>query len=203
MRSFAALTPVAAIALAACARSEPAETDFNQSMLEAPAAVVNDSVPDVAPAPSTDLPVAASLRQALATSGGLSEEARWLTARADLNGDGKDEVLAYVLDPKACKAEGCALYVLSDNGTNGFQLTDTIAPVQLPVYVLAPAGADGWATLGVTVGAEGSQRALMSVPHNANGYAKNPAADPAKPAQAGAAKPLLDDPANAQPLPKP
>ena len=189
------------MALGACARSEPAETDFNQSMLEAPAAVVNDSMPDVAPAPSTDLPVAAALRQALAASGGPSAEAKWLTARADLNGDGKDEVLAYVVDPKVCGADGCTLYVLSDNGTNGFQLTDTIGPVQLPVYALAPAGADGWATLGVTVGGAGREAALVAVAHDATGYAKNPAAAPAKPAQAGAAKPLLDDPAKAQPLP--
>lgn len=194
MRRAAFAASAAALALAACARSEPAETDFNQSMIEASPPLMNEAaVPEMAQAATTDLPVAAAIRAALAGNGGLGAGAKWMIARADLNGDGKDEAIAYVVDPSICGTGGCPLYILSDNGSNGFQVIDTIGPAQLPVYVLSPGGADGWATLGVTIGGGGAERALMSIPHDANGYTDNPTVAPAKKAQPGTAKPLIED----------
>lgn len=202
MRRTLVVTAAAAVALTACARSEPAETDFNQIRVDEPAPMLNDAGPDLAQTPTTDLPVAAALRQALAASGGIGADAKWLVGRADLNGDGKDEALAYVIETATCGTGGCSLYVLSDNGTNGWQVIDKIGPAQLPLYVLSPGGADGWATLGVTVGGGGAERALMAVPHSAEGYLDNPTAAPAKKAEPGSAKPLIDgDMAKAVPIP--
>lgn len=200
----ALFVPVTALALAACARSEPAETDFNQSMIDPAPAVVNEmAAPDMAQSATTDLPIAAALRAALASGGGVGDTATWRIARADLNADGKDEALVYLADPALCGTAGCPIYVLSDNGTNGWQVIDSIGPAQLPLYVLSPGGADGWATLGVTVGGGDSPRALMAVPHSAEGYVDNPSAAPSKPAEPGKAKPLIaDDPAKAVAVPK-
>lgn len=194
----------AALALAACARSEPAETDFNQSMIEPAPAVVNEmAAPDMAQSATTDLPIAAALRAALAKDGAPGDSAKWLVARADLNADGKDEALVYLVDPALCGSGGCPIYVLSDNGANGWQVIDTIGPARLPLYVLSPGGADGWATLGVTVGDGPNPTALMAVPHSAEGYVDDPSAAPAKKAEAGKAKPLIEgDMAKAVPVPK-
>ncbi|MEO6433444.1 MAG: hypothetical protein ABIO29_05660 [Sphingomicrobium sp.] len=198
-----ALLASAAAMLAGCARSEPAEMPANEAAIAASGPVLNETMPDVVPSATTDLPVAAALRAALADTGGIAEGAKWLIARTDLNGDGKDEALAYVVDSLTCGTGGCSLYVLSDNATNGFQVIDTISPAQLPVYVLSLGGRDGWATLGVTVGGGGAERALMAVPHDAKGYASNPTVAPAKKAEAGNAKPLIaDDFAKAMPVPK-
>lgn len=203
VKRFAWLAAAAAT-LAGCARSEPAEMPANEAAIAATAPALNETMPDVAPSPTTDLPVAAALRAALLGTGGIAEGAKWLIARTDLNGDGKDEALAYVVEPAMCAVGGCPLYVLSDNATNGFQVIDSIAPAQLPIYVLSLGGGDGWATLGVTVGGgDGSAPVLMAVPHDAKGYVANPALAPAKPAAPGNAKPLIaNDLTKAMPIPK-
>ena len=44
---------------------------------------------------------------------GLPDALSLVIARADLNGDGRPETIAYVADPTACGIGGCLLYVLS------------------------------------------------------------------------------------------
>lgn len=176
------------------------EVPRNDVDLPAPTTANVDSTIDEVASPTDELPVAEAIRKHVADSGELSENARWLLARTDLNGDGNDEALAYVTDPLMCGTGGCPLYVLSQR-EGAWIVTDQIAPARLPVYRLEP-GADGWAVLGVTIGGGGAQPAVMTVAHDAKGYADNPTVAPAKVVVVSDQNPLLADEEGAK-LPRP
>ena len=183
---------VAVLALGACARSDDASIPVNRADADVAATDTSIPVPSIEEINIADAPIAAAIRQSLAKDGGVSADARWLMNRIDLNGDGTDEAVAYLLDPKLCGSGGCSLYVLADRGSNSWEVTDVIAPAQLPVYQLAK-GADGWTVLGVTVGGGGAQPAVMGVAHAADGYADNPTVAPASPAKIDGAPVLIEN----------
>lgn len=168
MRALA-LLPI--LALAACEGGEtPAEpTD----------AVVNDAevAPSAAVADIDSEALAAVMYEALKDDLSSPDSLRLQTGAADLDGDGEAEVLAYAIDPMICGTGGCSLYVLRKAG-NSYRILDQIGPSQLPIYKL-PAGADGWAELGVTTFGGGVAKQVMAVPHGENGYARNPTGEPA------------------------
>lgn len=112
--------------------------------------------------------------------------------RADLDGDGGEEILAYAMGPMVCGSGGCGLYVLSEAGSS-YRIIDELSVSQLPVYKL-PAGADGWAELGVTVYGGGMPEAVMAVPHDASGYADNPTVPPAYEVDPGDAPVIIAEP---------
>jgi len=199
-QSFVVLI-LAASALASCARSEDADTKIARNDVDAaPAAANVDSAIEEAVPVTNEMPVAEAIRAKVAADGGLSENAKWLVAHTDLNGDGTDEALAYVMDPMFCGTGGCSLYVLGQKGGE-WEVTDVIGPARLPVYRLDP-GADSWATLGVTIGGGGAQPAVMTVGHDAKGYAKNPTVAPAKVVVVSGQNPILPDD-DGTPLPRP
>ena len=140
---------------------------------------------------TNELPVAEALRAKVSADGGVSDTAKWLVAHTDLNGDGTDEALAYVFDPMFCGTGGCSLYVLGQQDGQ-WAVIDTIGPARLPIYRL-DAGPDGWATLGVTIGGGGAQPAVMTVAHDAKGYADNPTVAPAKVVVVSGKNPILPD----------
>ncbi|MBX7434457.1 hypothetical protein JDV09_20480 [Mycobacterium sp. Y57] len=74
-----------------------------------------------------------------ASAGG---EARYAAVRADLNGDGRDEVLTYLMGPYFCGTGGCTLLVF-DQGMDGYSLLADMATTRPPVIV-APS-AEGYA----------------------------------------------------------
>ena len=182
----------ALLALGACARSDDASIPVNRADADVAAATTDIPVPSIEEINIADAPIAAAIRQSLAKDGGISADSRWLMNRIDLNGDGTDEAVAYLLDPKLCGTGGCSLFVLADRGTNAWEVTDVISPSQLPVYQLAK-GADGWTMLGVTIGGGGASPAVMGVAHGADGYADNPTVAPASPAKTDGAPVLIEN----------
>jgi hypothetical protein len=71
--------------------------------------------------------------------------ARYVHARIDLNGDGRDEVFAYPLGSIFCGTGGCTLMLFSEVGS-GYELVDDFPISQLPVIV-AGGTTNGWRDL--------------------------------------------------------
>jgi len=109
----------------------------------------------------------------------LSQQARLVTAFTDLNGDGVNEVVVYLLDPSFCGSGGCNTFILSQAGPD-WHVVGNITITHPPIYRL-PRGKDGWAELGVTVSGGGLARTVMAVPHGEGGYVRNPTMPPARP----------------------
>jgi hypothetical protein len=68
---------------------------------------------------------------------------RYVYGRADLNGDGRDEVLVYLLGSIFCGSGGCTLLLLSPDDQGGYTLVDEFPITRTPVTV-APARTNGW-----------------------------------------------------------
>lgn len=192
-----------ALALTACAKSEDADIKVLRNDVSAAPPSANLDEPEAAKDPLEslgDAAIAAAIRADADANGGFSESPRWLMRRIDLNGDGTEEAVAYVIDRNFCGSGGCSLYVLTQQG-GAWTISDEIGPAQLPIWQLDP-GADGWAALGVSIRGGGAKPAMMSVPHDSNGYADNPTVAPARSVEIGTRTPILDE-QEGTPLPAP
>ena len=110
---------------------------------------------------------------------GEADELLYARAETDLDGDGKDEILAYVGGSLMCGTGGCNLVVLKRDG-EGYRQVGDLSVVQLPVGVL-PSKTDGWRDLAVSVSGGGRPGGLMRVPFDGKAYASNPTVGPAEP----------------------
>lgn len=174
-----------------------------QSAPAEPEAVnVADNVASAEPAASDGETVAEALRAKLVESGdGFGTDSKYLVAFSDLDQDGADEALLYLIDPKRCGPLGCSLFVLQPDGDGGWVVRDTIGPSKLPVYRLDHR-TDKWSDLGVTI-VSGGKHQLMAVPHGAKGYAPDPNAPTIDVAgKAGASLLIADDETKAVPVVK-
>ena len=124
-------------------------------------------------------PIVNAIKAYLGPGKPISQKARVVTAFTDLNGDGLNEAVVYLLDPSLCGSGGCNTFILTQNGRR-WQVVGNITITHPPIYRL-PRGKDGWAELGVTVSGGGLERMVMAVPHGKGGYARNPTVPPARP----------------------
>jgi hypothetical protein len=74
---------------------------------------------------------------------------RGIVAFRDLNGDGRDEVLVYVLDDRYCGSGGCNFYVFERTGKFYRKIAGTTV-TERPIRVLGTSWRD-WRDLGVGV----------------------------------------------------
>ncbi len=72
-------------------------------------------------------------------------KARYVYGFVDLNDDGKEEVLAYLLGTFFCGTGGCSLMVFTP-ADNGFELIDNFPISRLPV-IISPEKTQGWNNL--------------------------------------------------------
>lgn len=110
---------------------------------------------------------------------GETDKLLYASAETDLDGDGTDEVVAYVGGPLMCGTGGCNLVVLKRDG-DGFRQVGDLSVVQLPVGVLATK-TNGWRDLSVSVSGGGRPGGIMRVPFDGKAYAGNPTVSPAGP----------------------
>lgn len=104
---------------------------------------------------------------------------QYLAGRADLDGDGTDEVLAYVSGELACSPTGCPLLVLKDDGTS-FTEVAKINGTNLPVGML-DSSSNGWRDLWSTAEASDGATSLVKLVHDDKAYpAKSEAGDATK-----------------------
>jgi len=171
------LLPV--LALVAC-HDEPSRTIVPaENMTEAQRQAVPDGKPYVD-----------AIKADLGADFPLSDAARFTTALADLNGDGRDEAVVYLVDPAVCGSGGCNLYVLTNSGQNNWAVDSKMTISRPPIYLL-PSSTNGWADLGVTVSGGGLMRMVMKVPREASAYASNPTVSPAVAIDPGNARMLI------------
>lgn len=97
---------------------------------------------------------------------------RYVEALADLNGDGKNELLVHVVGPTACGSGGCPtiVYVLLGNG---YWRMATIGLTHLPIRASATR-TRGWRNLIVPVSGGGAEAGDVELVFDGRGYPKNP-----------------------------
>jgi heat shock protein HslJ len=74
------------------------------------------------------------LEAAIRNAAGDVSQARYVAGRADLNGDGKEEVFVYLMGPMVCGTGGCNL-MLFRGGSQGYTLVQKFPITQTPVIV--------------------------------------------------------------------
>jgi hypothetical protein len=164
------LLPMLALALTACGQADTPEP--------APPAPPPATAPAAAPT-ATSLAAPAGLEAALrglyADDGALT----YAQASVDLNGDGSDEVLAYVIGPMVCGSGGCNLYVLAREGA-GWRVVTRTSVTQTPVGVLTTS-TNGWRDLAVSIGGGGVEAGWVRLTYDGRTYPTNPTVPPATP----------------------
>lgn len=75
----------------------------------------------------------------------LGGEARYVAERADLNADGRDEVLVYLLGPHFCGTGGCTMLLMTPY-EEAYRLVTSFPTTSLPL-VVAPSTTSGWSDL--------------------------------------------------------
>lgn len=161
------LIPVLALALAACGQAETPEPATPPATA---AAATPQATPQAAPAG-----LETALRGLHADDGALT----YAQASVDLNGDGSDEVLAYVMGPMVCGSGGCNLYVLAREG-EGWRVVTRTSVTQTPVGVLTTS-TNGWRDLAVSIGGGGVEAGWVRLTYDGRTYPTNPTAPPATP----------------------
>lgn len=174
------LAAASALALASCKKEEPQ---------------VEPSATEAAENPAVVTPVTAEswLADHFAPDvRGDTGELLYARAEVDLDGDGKDEVLAYVGGSLMCGTGGCNLVILKRDGA-GYRQVGDLSLVQLPVGVLQTK-TNGWRDLAVTVSGGGKPGGVMRVPFDGTSYAGNPTTSPAEPADSIGKVLIKDEP---------
>jgi hypothetical protein len=101
-------------------------------------------------------------------------------ADADLNGDGRKEILIYLTGPDDCGSGGCSLVILSP-GRHGYRVVLHSAVTRLPISLL-PTKSHGWRDIGVTVAGGGITHAYQArLRFDGRRYPANPTVPPAIP----------------------
>lgn len=158
-------TPIIALALclsSACSGPAPSPTSSDAPAATTSAPATQDAAPAVdatqTPAPATasaappavDPPMAdPALAKAIlavfpdyaASQAGddALPPARYVAARHDLDGDGADEVIVYLMGPFFCGTGGCSLLVLTPDGAGYRQIGD-VGTARPPVRIVTAAG---------------------------------------------------------------
>jgi hypothetical protein len=119
--------------------------------------------------------LARAIRKAL----GGDWEAHYFDARVDLNGDGRQEVVAMVAGLMVCGTGGCPVFVFTP-GTDGYRLVSNISVVQPPVRV-SSRRSKGWRNLVVGIGGGGIPAGNAELKFDGKSYPHNPTVPPAVP----------------------
>ncbi len=83
------------------------------------------------------------------------ETTRYFDAWVDLNGDGKQEVIVYIISRRSCGSGGCPTLVLANEGSS-YRVVTRITITRPPIRVL-PTVSHGWRNLTVQVRGGGIQ----------------------------------------------
>ncbi len=108
-------------------------------------------------------------------------ETRYFDASADLNGDGRAELIVYVVGPMACGTGGCPTLVFTPGDGMGYRLVTTISITRTPVRMSAQT-TNGWRNLIVHVAGGGATPHDAELEFDGRTYPTNPSVPPARPA---------------------
>ena len=103
---------------------------------------------------------------------------RYVSAFVDLNSDGRQEAIVYLLGPDWCGSGGCTLFVLAPAGPS-FKVITKMTVTNPPIRVLATK-TNGWSDLCVRVQGGGIQPGYdAKLSFNGKKYPGNPSVSPA------------------------
>lgn len=112
-------------------------------------------------------------------------DTEYVAAFRDLDGDGVDEAIVYLIGGEWCGSGGCNMLILRQNH-GSWKVVSTITIVRPPIRILESTS-NGWHDVGVWVQGGGIRRGYEAELHfNGKTYRRNPGATPAKPAAQGA-----------------
>jgi hypothetical protein len=107
---------------------------------------------------------------------GLETPARYYYNRVDLDGDGKPEVLVYLIASSLCGTGGCELFVFRKKG-DGYWLVSNVGLVNGSI-VVAPTRTKGWNDLVTYVAGGGINQGYSALRFNGKSYPTNTSAAP-------------------------
>lgn len=101
-------------------------------------------------------------------------ETRYVDGAADLNGDGRNELIVHVVGSTACGTGGCPTLVFSPAGDgDGYRLVATIGLTHPPI-VVSPTRSRGWRNLVVRIGGGGAKADNAELAFDGTAYPTNP-----------------------------
>jgi hypothetical protein len=95
---------------------------------------------------------------------------------ADLNGDGKDEAVVFVLGPYWCGSGGCNALVLTPEGDGWKQIAETSVS-SLPIGML-DSQSNGWKDLTIAFSGGGLPAGIGQMKFDGETYPRNPTSAP-------------------------
>ena len=125
-------------------------------------------------------------------------EGTWRAAAVDLDGDGADEVVAYVMGGMWCGSGGCNALILAPEG-DGWRVVTETSVTQTPIRVL-DTSTNGWRDLSVGVGGGGRESGQVRLTFDGAGYATNPTVEGLEQVDPSAGEELIPEGAG-EPLP--
>jgi hypothetical protein len=103
---------------------------------------------------------------------------KYLSAFVNLNGDGRQEAIVYLLGPNSCGSGGCNLFVLAP-AERSFKVITEMTITRTPIRVLTTK-TNGWYDLSVHVQGGGIQPGYdAKLSFNGKKYPSNPSVPPA------------------------
>jgi putative lipoprotein len=128
--------------------------------------------------PSRDAVLHTFLQERFAEDRTGFPDTRYAHGWVDLNGDGRQEALVYMMSGNYCGSGGCTLYIYTPE-QNSFYQHGSMSVTNLPVRALN-SRTRGWRDLSVSISGGGTRARTVLVPHGRITYADNPTVAPAR-----------------------
>lgn len=165
-----ARTTAAAIATAACllgACGQEPDRAANRGAEPAPVAPTTEALrPPANPGARARAAVEATMAERE-----IREVPAHRHASVDLDGDGTEDLLAWLDDPNWCTNGGCTLLVFHREAGKDVLVAE-VAPVRPPISVAS--AASGWRDILVTVGGDAVPVGTIALQHDGIGYPEDP-----------------------------
>jgi len=119
-------------------------------------------------------------------------------AFVDLNGDGEEEAIVYIVGSMWCGSGGCNALVLTPDG-DGFDVVMDASVSRTPIGV-PDTSSNGWRDLFVSIAGGGIAAGTVAMKFDGSSYPDNPTVAPPEPVGASAAEVLLTEDETGSPL---
>lgn len=146
------------------------------------------ATPSPAPEPAT-----AEIESWLTAEYGEYGPIRYALAWQDLDGDGADEAIAYVISPGVCGSGGCNTVILARSDAT-WRVVGNVSVSRTPVTVL-DSSTKGWRDLTVDFAGGGGPSGTAKLTFDGETYPRNPTVPPAVTVDQGGAVLIAAEPA--------
>jgi hypothetical protein len=148
--------------------------------------------------PGSDESLHAHLQRQFADQAEHDPDARYSMARADLNGDGRDEALVLMQARSWCGTGGCTMLVLTPD-RSGWRTVTRVRVTYAPIRLL-PTRNRGWRDLSVRVAGGGVRAREVTLRYDGRTYPTNPTVVAAQRGRAARGQVLISEADEGRPL---